>query len=91
MRTIGLFGGGIVAALLAVLVYRAAFPGPAPLSPVATSPTSIHRALASQTPAPALSEAAFAAIRPSLVLIETTFPAQGQRLEGGPRQRRHHR
>ena len=67
---IALFGSGIVAALLAILIYRAAVPGPAPLSSRDVT-DSIDRALASQTPAPALSEAAFAAIQPSVVLIQT--------------------
>ena len=67
---IALFGGGVVAALLAILVYRAAFPGPAPLTSRDVT-DSIDQALASQTPGPALSEAAFAVIQPSLVLIQT--------------------
>jgi S1-C subfamily serine protease len=67
---IALFGAGVVAALLAILVYRAAFPGPAPLTTRDVA-DSIDRALASQTPGPALSEAAFAVIRPSVVLIRT--------------------
>src|SRR4029079_10053754 len=73
IRTIGLFTGGIVAALLAVVVYRALVPGPVPLTQRDVSDASATP-LASQTPAPALSVAAYAAIRPSLVLIETTFP-----------------
>ena len=60
---IALFGGGIVAALLAILLYRAAFPGPAPLTSRDVA-DSIDRALASQTPGPALSEAAYAVIQP---------------------------
>jgi len=67
---IALFGGGVVAALLAILVFRAAFPGPAPLTRGDVA-DSIDRALASQTPGPPLSEAAYAVIQPSLVLIQT--------------------
>jgi S1-C subfamily serine protease len=75
IRTIGLFAGGILAALLAIVVYRALVPGPAPLSNRDVS-DAIAQALASQTPGPALSVAAYAAIRPSLVLIETEHPAK---------------
>ena len=82
IRTIGLFTGGIVAALLAILVYRALVPGPAPLSQRDVS-DAITKALASQTPAPALSVAAYDAIRPSLVLIETTFPPKANGSKAG--------
>ncbi len=67
---IALFSGGMVAALFAILLYRAAFPGIPPLTSRDVA-NSIDRALASQTPGPALSEAAFAVIQPSLVLIQT--------------------
>lgn len=69
-RRAGLFGGGIVAALIAVLLYGTLFPGPRPLSPADIN-TSIASALASLTPPPAFSEQAYAAIEPSLVVIET--------------------
>ena len=82
IRTIGLFAGGIVAALLAIVVYRALVPGPAPLSQRDVS-DAITKALASQTPAPALSVAAYDAIRPSLVLIETTFPPKANGSKAG--------
>lgn len=67
---IALFGTGVAAAFLALLLYRAILPGPAALTSRDVT-DSIDRALASQTPGPALSVGAFAAIRPSLVLIET--------------------
>jgi S1-C subfamily serine protease len=67
---IGLFGAGVAAAFLAVALSRVVFPGPPPLTTRDVT-DSIDRALASQTPGPALSVGAFAAIRPSLVLIET--------------------
>ena len=67
---IALFGGGVVAALVAILLYRAILPGPAPLTSRDVA-DSIDQALASQTPGPALSVGAYAAIQPSLVLIQT--------------------
>jgi S1-C subfamily serine protease len=70
LRRASLFGAGVAAALFAVIVYGALFPGPAPLT-TADVRDSIASALASQTPAPAFSEEAYAAVRPSLVLIET--------------------
>ncbi len=82
IRTIGLFTGGIVATLLAIIVYRALVPGPTPLSQRDVS-DAITKALASQTPAPALSVAAYAVIRPSLVLIETTFPPKANGSKAG--------
>ena len=59
----------MAAALLAVIVYGALFPGPAPLT-TADVRDSIASVLASQRPAPAFSEEAYAAVRPSLVLIQ---------------------
>ena len=77
-RWIGLFGLGVVAAFLAIVVYGAFFPGVKPLTQTDVN-KSIASALASQTPGPPLSEAAYAAIAPSLVLIEVelTKPKDG--------------
>ena len=72
VRTLGLFAAGVAAAFLAIALYHVAFPGPAALTSRDVS-DSIAHALASQTPAPALSQGAYEVIRPSLVLIETTF------------------
>ena len=72
-RWVGLFVAGLLAAFLAIALDRAVFPGPAPLTSRDVK-DSIAHALASQTPGPALSVAAYAAIRPSLVLIQTEFP-----------------
>lgn len=66
---VALFGAGIVAALLAILLYGALFPPAPPLSQQDVA-RSIASALASQTPGPALSEQAYAAIQPSVVLVE---------------------
>ncbi len=74
IRRAGLFSGGVVAALVAVLLYGALFPGKAPLTQRNVT-DSIAQALASQTPGPALSEAAYAAIQPSLVLIQSHVDA----------------
>jgi S1-C subfamily serine protease len=76
-----LFGSGVAAAFIAVLLYGALFPPPAPLTQQDVT-SSIAKALASQTPGPALSEQAYAAIQPSLVLVEaanggTASPAPG--------------
>jgi len=61
---------GAGAMLLAVVVWNALNPPPAPLTGRDVR-NEIASALASQTPAPPLSEAAYDAVRPSLVLIET--------------------
>ena len=57
--------------LLAVLLYGVLSPGTPPLSKTDVQ-TTIADALASVTPAPAFSERVYQAVRPSLVLIETT-------------------
>jgi S1-C subfamily serine protease len=57
--------------LLAVLLFGALAPRPDPLTR-ADVEEDIAQALASVTPAPARSEVVFQAVRPSLVLIETT-------------------
>ena len=59
-----------LAVFLAVEFYGAANPGPRPLTQQDVA-TSVAHALASVTPAPALSETAYRAVQPSLVLIET--------------------
>ena len=56
--------------LLVILLIGTLMPKPTPVSP-ADVQKSIADALASMTPAPAFSETAYAAVRPSLVLIET--------------------
>jgi S1-C subfamily serine protease len=59
-----------LAVFLAVEFYGAANPGPRPLTQQDVA-TSVAHALASVTPAPALSQTAYQAVQPSLVLIET--------------------
>ena len=63
------FAAGIVAAFIAIVLYGALFPGPHQLTPTDVK-ENIASALASVTPAPARSQLVFAAVQPSLVLIE---------------------
>ena len=64
------FVSGVLAALAAILLYGAIFPGPRPLTARDVS-DSIAQAMASATPPPPYSEQVYQAIRPSLVLIQT--------------------
>ena len=71
------FGTGILAALVAVVLYRALVPGPSPLTQRDVD-QRVAQALASETPGPALSQLVYEAVRPSLVLIQTQISnAQG--------------
>ncbi len=67
------FAAGVVAAFLALLVYQALFPAPAPLT-IGQVQESVVHALASVTPAPAFSASVYGVIQPSLVLIEAQSP-----------------
>jgi S1-C subfamily serine protease len=64
------FAGGVVAAFIAIAVWTATHPGPAPLT-TRDVKQGIASALASQTPPPPFSELVDQAVSPSLVLIET--------------------
>jgi S1-C subfamily serine protease len=64
---------GIAAALVAVMLYGAMVPGAAPLTPQDVN-TRISQALASVTPAPALSQHAYQAVQASLVLVVAQVP-----------------
>lgn len=70
IRRIGPFAGGILAALIAVALFSTIVKGPAALTRDDVA-RSVASALASQTPAPALSQQVYEAIQPSLVLIQT--------------------
>ena len=70
LRRLAPFATGAAVMLLVVLLIGTLMPKPTPVSP-ADVQKSIADALASMTPAPAFSETAYAAVRPSLVLIET--------------------
>ncbi len=76
------FAAGVLAALTAVGLYMLLVPTPAPLTQRDIQ-QGVAAALASQTPGPALSQLAYAAIRPSLVLIETTGPGTGDNTTAG--------
>jgi S1-C subfamily serine protease len=67
------FTAGIVAALIAIELYSILVP-PVPSLTRRDVQQGVRDALASQTPGPALSQLAYEAVRPSLVLIETTGP-----------------
>jgi S1-C subfamily serine protease len=73
IRTAGLFASGVAAAFLAIALYGAVVAGPHQLTQRDVSDT-VAQVLASQTPAPAVSQLVFDAVRPSLVLIETQSP-----------------
>ena len=77
LRRLAPFATGAALTLLVVLLIGTLTPKPTPVSP-ADVQKSIADALASMTPAPAFSETAYAAVRPSLVLIET----KGGRIAG---------
>ncbi len=67
------YATGALVALVAVLLWSALVPGTPPLTQHDVDDT-VAKALASVTPAPAFSEQVYAAVRPSLVLIETSGP-----------------
>jgi len=69
-------------ALIAVLIYRLAFPGPQPLTTQDVA-TNVAQALASATPPPAYSAGVYQAILPSLVLIETKNTGTADQIESG--------
>ena len=64
------FASGILAALLALLLYSVLFPGIKQLSAQDVK-NSVNQVLASATPAPSFSSRVYQIIHPSLVLIET--------------------
>jgi len=70
------FAAGTLAALLAVALYGQLAPGKPPLTQSDVNRT-IASALASATPGPALSQAAYEAVQPALVLIEVQIPHAG--------------
>jgi len=70
-RRWSLFASGVVAALVAVLLFSVLTRGPAPLTQQDVQ-AGIASALASLTPPPARSQLIYAEIRPSLVLIEVS-------------------
>jgi S1-C subfamily serine protease len=78
---LGLFGAGVAAAFLAILLYQVLVPPPRPLTTSEVN-ESIAHAFESVTPAPAFSEQVYQVVQPSLVLIQ----AQGTTADGQPEQ-----
>ncbi len=74
------FGFGIVAAFLALALYRAIWPPTPPLTQVEVD-TSIASAMASATPLPAYSEQVYHIIQPSLVLIQAKVQGEDGTIE----------
>jgi len=70
-----LFASGVLAALMALLLYSLLVPGPQPLTPQQVNDT-VAQVLASATPPPAFSARVYQAIQPSLVLIQTQSPGE---------------
>jgi S1-C subfamily serine protease len=64
------FASGVLAALVALLLYNLLLPAPKPLTTNDVNNT-VAQAMASATPPPAYSEIVYQIIRPSLVLIQT--------------------
>jgi S1-C subfamily serine protease len=64
------FASGVLAALVALLLYNALMPAPQPLTTRQVKDT-VAQIMASATPPPAYSEQVYQVIRPSLVLIQT--------------------
>jgi S1-C subfamily serine protease len=80
-RKIVPFASGVLAALVALLIYNAILPRPQPLTQREVNDT-IAQAMASATPPPAFSATVYQVIQPSLVLIQTESPAAGGNAEG---------
>ena len=76
------FAWGVVAALVALLLYIVLVPGPRQLTAPEAN-VSVAQALASATPPPASSARVYQAIRPSFVLVQTQVPGANGRLEHG--------
>jgi S1-C subfamily serine protease len=70
LRRAAPFATGVLAALVALLLYNAIMPAPQPLTVREVNET-VAQAMASATPPPAYSAQVYQVIRPSLVLIQT--------------------
>jgi S1-C subfamily serine protease len=75
-----LFASGVVAALVALLIYQALTPAPKQLTTRDVS-ESIARAFASATPLPAFSEQVYRVVQPSLVLIQAEVVDENGKLD----------
>ncbi len=76
------FAMGVIAALLALMLYSQLVPRPQQLT-IQDVNNSVAQTLASATPPPAYSTIVYQIIRPSLVLIETKSPAVDGKVEKG--------
>ena len=76
------FASGVLAALVALLLYNLLLPGPRPLT-MAEVNANVAQIIASVTPAPARSTQVYQAIQPSIVLIQTeTQSSNGEPVQG---------
>jgi S1-C subfamily serine protease len=76
------FASGVLAVLVALLLYNVLVPGPHQLTTREVKDT-VAQALASATPPPAFSERVYQVIQPSLVLIQTQVPSATGKIEHG--------
>jgi S1-C subfamily serine protease len=74
VRSSAPFASGVLAALMAILLYNMLVPAPHQITKNEVN-DSIAQAMASATPRPAFSTGVYQVIQPSLVLIESKFPA----------------
>jgi len=81
-RNVAPFASGVLAALVALLLYNALFPGPPQLTTREVNDT-VAQALASATPPPTFSARVYQVIQPSLVLIQTKSPGADDKTEHG--------
>jgi S1-C subfamily serine protease len=74
------FASGVLAALVALLLYSVFVPSPTPLTTREVNDT-VAQALASATPPPAYSARVYQVIQPSLVLIQSQIPDRNGKVE----------
>jgi S1-C subfamily serine protease len=70
LRKASVFGSGVLAAFIGLLIYNQLFPPPHAITPREVKDT-VSQVMASATPPPAFSALVYQTIQPSLVLIET--------------------
>jgi S1-C subfamily serine protease len=79
-RSSVLFASGVLAALLALLLYNVFVPTPPPLTTREVN-AAVSQAMASATPPPAFSTLVYQAIQPSLVLIQVKVPGKDGKVD----------
>src|SRR5688572_19240536 len=82
VRSAAPFASGVLAALVALLLYNNVVPKPHQLTPREVD-DAIAQALGSATPPPAFSANVYQVIRPSLVLIQSRHEDSNTRTENG--------